>query len=162
MIRFLFLASLLVFAHPATAVVSQSDILGDGACYQGDALNRLTQTTYPDGTTRSVAYRPDGRKQSETDQNGNTVQYGYDPLGRIAQVTLDANGASAVTAYAYDEAGNKVSQTDAEGSLIGEALSEAGCACRTLPGRWAWSCRTVGNARFSAIDKIILNHYDLI
>nr|WP_295770559.1 RHS repeat-associated core domain-containing protein [Rhodoferax sp.] len=79
-----------------------------------DALNRLTNTSYPDGSTHSTVYRTDNRKQSETDPRGMITTYGYDGAGRLTSVTQTLTGnTTATTGYSYDEQGAKTTQTDA-------------------------------------------------
>ncbi len=86
---------------------------GRTTSYTYDALNRLTKTTWPDGSTHTVVYRADNRKQSETDARGVTTTYGYDAAGRLTSVTQ--SGVSGSTSYGYDETGGKVRQVDALG-----------------------------------------------
>lgn len=110
-----------------------TDALGRVTLYEYDALNRLVKTTLPGGAFRTTVWRTDGRKQSETDETGNTTSYGYDALGRLTQVTQTA-GTSLITAYGYDELGNKVSQTDAEGRVTRWSYDATGRpVTRTMP-----------------------------
>lgn len=89
---------------------------GRTTSFEYDALNRLTKTTWPDGSTHTSIYRPDNRKQSETDQRGVTTSYGYDAAGRLTSVAQSLSAtATATTAYGYDETGAKVRQVDALG-----------------------------------------------
>lgn len=92
-----------------------TDAAGQVTRFAYDALNRLVKTTYPDGGTATTGWRVDGLKQSETDPAGVIREYGYDAAGRLNQVKESAG--SQVTVYAYDEAGNKIRQTDAEGRI---------------------------------------------
>lgn len=109
------LGSITQFAYDANGNRTRmTDSRGNVTLYAYDALNRLIKTTYPDLTFSTIVWRIDGRKDIETDAAGNSVQYGYDPLGRLASVTQTVGGVSYVTAYGYDELGNKVRQTDAE------------------------------------------------
>lgn len=115
--------------------------------YSYDALNRRTQTTYPDGSVSKSGYDAVGRKISQTEPNGNTTRYAYDKLSRLTQVEdgitaaqLTASPTAAfgtlgkVTTYAYDELGNKISQTDAQGRVTKWDYDNAGrIVSRTLP-----------------------------
>jgi RHS repeat-associated protein len=97
---------------------NRTGITADGrtTSFTYDALNRLTKTTWPDGSTHSTIYRPDNRKQSETDQRGVVTAYGYDAAGRPVSVAQSLSAtATATTAYGYDETGGKVRQVDALG-----------------------------------------------
>ena len=123
------------FAYDANGNrIKTTDPLGRETAFTYDALNRLTLTTYPDGSTRGTEWRPDGLKSAETFETGNTVQYGYDALGRLTSVTETLAAGELVTAYTYDELGNKLSQTDAEGRITRWSFDAAGRPLtRTLP-----------------------------
>ena len=60
--------------------MSKTDNRGIATSYQYDALNRLTQKSYGDGTA-SVAYSYD------TDMSGGNGGPNY-PVGRLSQVTM--------------------------------------------------------------------------
>jgi RHS repeat-associated protein len=82
--------------------------------FKYDELNRLTKTIFPDLTFASTVWRPDGRKQSETDASGKTTEYGYSATGQLNQVTQSDGKTTQTTQYSYDSSGNKASQLDAE------------------------------------------------
>ena len=83
------------------------------------------KTTLPNGKSASIVWNANGTKQSETDPNGNVTQYGYDPVGRLNQVT----------SYGYDNLGNKIRQTDAEGRITKWEYDAANrVTARILPG----------------------------
>lgn len=89
---------------------------GRTTAYEYDALNRLTKTTWPDGSTHTSLYRTDNRKASETDARGVTTSFGYDAAGRLTSVAQSLSAtATATTAFGYEEAGGKVRQVDAMG-----------------------------------------------
>jgi RHS repeat-associated protein len=100
---------------------------GRTTSFEYDALNRLTKTTWPDGSTHSTAYRADNRKQSETDARGVVTSYGYDLAGRLTSVAQSVSAtATATTSYGYDETGAKVRQADALGRTTTWALDGNG------------------------------------
>jgi RHS repeat-associated protein len=106
---------------------------GQVTAYQYDALNRLIKTTYPDGTSSSTVWRADGLKQSETDPAGVIREFGYDAIGQLNQVKEQTG--TEITVYAYDEAGNKIRQTDAEGRVTRWDYDDANrMTARVLPG----------------------------
>lgn len=75
-----------------------------------------------------------GRLVSETYLSGKKMQYQYDPLGRLIKVIQFKNKQPLITTFAYDEAGNRISQVDASGrmtSWIFDALGRV--LSRTLP-----------------------------
>jgi YD repeat-containing protein len=81
--------------------------------FEYDALDRLTKTTWPDGSTHTSVYRVENRKQSETDPKGVITSYGYDVAGRLTSVAQSLSAAAtATTTYGYDETGAKVRQVD--------------------------------------------------
>jgi RHS repeat-associated protein len=64
--------------------------------YTYDALDRLTQVSYPGGPTVSYTYDAAGNRKTET-RGGNTTNYNYDAAGQLVTVgnktyTYDANG----------------------------------------------------------------------
>lgn len=85
--------------------------------YEFDALNRLTKTTYPDTKFAITVWNVNGTKQSETDTASNTIVYGYDAMARLNSVTQTNAATNQVTAYGFDNLGNKTSQQDAENHI---------------------------------------------
>jgi len=80
--------------------------------YSYDALGRVTNTTYADGSTAVNTY--DGSLLlSTTDRSGNTTSYGYDDVGRQTSIT---NARGMVTLYTYDAVGNLQTVTDSLGN----------------------------------------------
>lgn len=97
-----------------------------------DALNRATRIDWPDGSSQSVVFRTDGRKQSETDPRGVTATYGYDATGRL--ISVQQSGIAAATTYAYDQTGAKTTQTDAKNNQVAWSFDGVGrSTSRTLP-----------------------------
>jgi RHS repeat-associated protein len=137
------------YAYDAAGnMTSATDARNNVTAYSYDTLNRRTLTTFPDASTAKASYDAIGRKVSDTDQAGLTTRYAYDKLSRLTQVEdgitaaqLTANPTAAfgtlgkVTSYAYDELGNKTSQTDAQGRITKWDYDNAGrIISRTLPG----------------------------
>src|SRR6185503_18154454 len=52
-----------------------------------DKLNRLTTTTYADGTTTQVIYNSIGLQSASLDQLGRRTTFQYDDMGRLASTT---------------------------------------------------------------------------
>ena len=95
---------------------SDTDARGNVTTYQYDALNRLSITTYPNQTTSTNTYDFRNNVVKATDQNGNVTLNGYDLAGRLTSVTRAYGTSNAsTTKYTYDNAGRKVSETDALG-----------------------------------------------
>jgi RHS repeat-associated protein len=86
--------------------------------YTNDALGRLTQIVFPDGSTSNLVYDAISRIVASTDERGNTTRFGYDPncgcSGRQAFVT---NALFEVTHQEYDQNANLSSTLDARGNL---------------------------------------------
>ncbi len=75
-----------------------------------DALNRLTNVSYADGTKQITVFDAAGRRTAQVDQANITNWFGYDGLGRLTSVT---NALGKATRYEYDETGNLLRQIDA-------------------------------------------------
>ena len=67
-----------------------------------------------DGTTTlwSATYDSAGRKVSETDANGRTVQYVYDAIDRMTSYSRTLNGQQVAVSFLYDADSNRVKLTD--------------------------------------------------
>ena len=102
--------------------ISETDALGNTTQFQYNALNQLVKTIYPDGTFTTVIYNDLGQKTAEIDQAGITTQFVYRDSLEITSTTpaqdltvvIDALGGR--TEYAYNEMGNRITQTDANGN----------------------------------------------
>jgi len=105
-------------------VTRQSDPLGNSTLYQYDVLGRLTNVTQPDNNVTTTSYNDRSSWVLSTDQYNNHNCRVYDRLGRLLSVIeySDPNcspqtlaGYTYVTNYGYDEAGNLVKMTTANG-----------------------------------------------
>jgi RHS repeat-associated protein len=93
-----------------------------------NAANELTSISYPNGQQLSFTYNAAGQRVRSVDQDGFTVNYAYDTLGRLAklldssnntivqftyntlgQLSRKDNGNGTYTTYGYDAAGNLTS-----------------------------------------------------
>ncbi|HTT40132.1 MAG TPA: DUF6531 domain-containing protein, partial [Burkholderiales bacterium] len=116
-------------AKPATEVTSYgydaqgnltsvTDPLGHLTSNLYDALNRLTQVISPSASGSAsgatVQYQYDGLDQitQVTDPRSLATRYSLDGLGNLTQLQSPDSGA---TSSSYDAAGNLISQTDARG-----------------------------------------------
>jgi YD repeat-containing protein len=90
--------------------LSETDPLGHATVFVYDALDRLTQTNYIDGTNTKIVYDKLGQVIAQTNQMGNTTQFAYDERNRHT-ATIDALGQR--TEYSYDIIGNLTSIKDA-------------------------------------------------
>lgn len=80
--------------------------------YQFDGLNRLTQTTYPDGSTTQIQYNAIGKQSVTIDQLGHQTSYTYDAMGRLTQTTYPDGTNEGV---GYDAENDRTSSTDRDG-----------------------------------------------
>ncbi len=109
-----------------------------------NAANELTSVTYPNGQFLKFTYNPTtGQRTQSVDQDGFTINYKYDPLGRLYQL-LDGsnnlivqytynnlgqlqkklNGNGTYTTYGYDAAGNLTSEVNyASGTTVNSSFT---------------------------------------
>ncbi len=90
------------------------------AVYGFDAANRLTSVINKKSGVPISSYtyvpKPNGTRQSVTDINGMTTQYGYDTLDRLNSVAYPSPAST--TTYGYDGVGNRLSmQVDANPAM---------------------------------------------
>ncbi|MGD0548718.1 MAG: DUF6531 domain-containing protein [Terracidiphilus sp.] len=107
--------------------LSDTDARGNTTSYVYDSLNRLVETDYPNGTKSTKTYDFRNNVLTATDQAGNVKLNGYDLAGRLTSVTRASGTSNAsTTTYAYDNAGRKVSETDALGHTTSYTYDNAG------------------------------------
>ncbi|MEJ6486264.1 Calx-beta domain-containing protein [Nostoc punctiforme UO1] len=82
--------------------------------YTYDNADRLTKVTYDESHSLSFTYDAGGRRTSMTDQDGFAVNYIYDNLGQLKQLTngTDAN----IVSYSYDNLGRLVKEDNGNGT----------------------------------------------
>jgi RHS repeat-associated protein len=81
---------------------------------QYDTGDRLTNIAYPNGRSIQYTYNADGQRTKLVQQDGNTVNYSYDPLGRLKTLT-NATGQSIIS-YDYDPLGRLSKETNGNGT----------------------------------------------
>ncbi|WP_292861976.1 putative Ig domain-containing protein [Nostoc sp. LPT] len=79
-----------------------------------DAANQLTLISYPTGRSLQYTYNADGQRTKLVSQDGYTVNYGYDAVGRLTSLT-DATGEDIIS-YEYDNAGRLTKETNGNGT----------------------------------------------
>lgn len=147
-------------------IANWTDATGYTLSYQYDALNRLTQTRYPDGTTSlqtwdkldlvsvtdrlgrvtSYAYDSVRNRIQATDSLGRSTQYAFYPNGKIKTVT-EPNGR--VTTSTYTASGRLADQTakTADGAIQTTSYSYDGI------GRLSRVARSDGSYTTLQYDK---------
>ena len=99
------------------------DAMGRPTTYTPDAWERLVTTTYPDSTTHTFAYDPNGNLTNWADAVTGSWFRAYDADNRM---TSEYNGSTRLVSHAYDAAGQKglrSSTTDYYGRVISYAYS---------------------------------------
>jgi RHS repeat-associated protein len=148
--------------------IAATDALGRTTTNVFDALNRVVQVLYPDGTKTATGYDSVGRRVAQTNQDRIITLFGYDGAGRLLAVTnaLDT-GQQTVTQYQYDEAGNQTNQVDALGRTTSFAYDSMGRRiARTLPGNqvetlgYDLAGNLVRATNFNGV--VITNQYDVM
>lgn len=121
-------------------LVKETDALGHITTYVYDKLDRKVETLFHNASSVKTGLDALGRKVSATDQAAMVTQFEYDKLGRLTKVIspkadpLDDTEQANETSYTYDEAGNKLTQTDAEGRTTRWTYDAMGrVLTRTLP-----------------------------
>ena len=99
-----------------------------------NAANELTNISYPGDLSLTFTYDSQGQRITSVDQSGYTINYSYDTLGRLSELTDGSgdlivqytynslgqlqkklNGNGTYTTYAYDAAGNLTSEINYAG-----------------------------------------------
>ena len=112
-----------------------TDPTGEHTTYSYNGLGLLQSVTYPDGSTKSIAYGTDDLPTTVTLPMGETVDYTRDAAGHVvsqqtsggdaSNFTYDANGdmtssqdAAGTTVYKYDADGNVIEIDNPDGSFL--------------------------------------------
>jgi RHS repeat-associated protein len=81
---------------------------------QYDAANQLTGISYPNGRSLQYTYNADGQRTKFVANDGYTVNYSYDAVGRLKSLT-DGAGQNIIS-YDYDSAGRLTKETNGNGT----------------------------------------------
>jgi RHS repeat-associated protein len=113
-----------------------STTLSEVTSYFYDELERLTNTTFTDGTFTRNIYDALGNEVAKCDQGGVQTGYKYDALHRLVAVTNAVGDPDQViTQYQYDEQGNLTQITDAANRVTTFEYDPLGRKIkRVLPG----------------------------
>jgi len=170
-------------------LVSATDPTGT-TTLEYDAADRLTRITYPSGMFLEFTYNAGGHRIRSIDQTGFTVNYAYDAVGRLSELT-DGSGALIVI-YTYDAAGRLASKYmgngtytiytyDADGNVLDLVNHAAGGLVNSsfvytydamgrvitetgLDGQWTYSYDAIGeltHAVFVSNNPAVVPNQDL-
>ena len=94
--------------------ITETDQLDRTTRYDYDNAGRLSKAVYPDQSEIVITYDAVGRVKTATNELGKVFTYEYDPnCGCRDRVTSIIDPYGKTTAYRYDDAGRRVSFTDA-------------------------------------------------
>ncbi len=108
------------------AVTKQVDARAVETDFSNDNAGRVLTQTYPASSAENVTYSYDstasgnkgvGKLTGVADQSGSTALV-YDALGRVSSDTRVISGTSYAVAYAYDAAGNILTETYPSGRIV--------------------------------------------
>ncbi|HEV8486394.1 MAG TPA: RHS repeat-associated core domain-containing protein, partial [Blastocatellia bacterium] len=97
--------------------------------FDHDKLNRLTKTTYADGSTTQVIYNSIGQQSIVIDQLGRQTSVQYDDMGRVVSTSYP-DGTSAGSTY--DAEGRRLTSTDQAGRITTFEYDELGRLKKTI------------------------------
>jgi RHS repeat-associated protein len=120
--------------------------------YTYDSLDRLLSKQTPEGTlTYTYDKLGDLKTVRSSNQNGVSVDYGYDALSRLASVT-DNRTAAGVTKYAYDDVGNLSSVENPNGvktaytyNALNRLTAVTGTSAATTVASFTYELGAAGN-----------------
>ncbi len=104
--------------YPNGELETETDALNHTTTYILNDLDQRVEVQYHNGSSMEEKYDFMGARVETVDQEERAVLFGYDKLGRLTTVTPDVSidgVAVPDTVYTYDEQGNKLTQTDANG-----------------------------------------------
>ncbi|MBN9087822.1 MAG: hypothetical protein J0J01_13005 [Reyranella sp.] len=111
---------------------SLKDANGNTTTFAYDGFDRLATTTYPGGTTETLAYDADSNVTRRCTRAGQPIAFTYDTLNRLIAKTLPGSAATCgdtpsgtVVTYAWDRAGRQTGISDNSASLPTVAATSA-------------------------------------
>ena len=96
------------------ALLTATDATGTTTFTYDPTTELLTKVAFPNGMYLTFTYNAAGQRTSMVDQTGFTVNYAYDAVGRLSELT-DGSGNMIVT-YTYDADGRLSEKTNGNGT----------------------------------------------
>lgn len=96
--------------------LTQTDAEGRTTAWTYDALGRVVTRTLPLGQVETTTYDLVGNMLTHTDFNGELKTYTYDSNNRVTLITYAKD--SSTESFTYDNNGNRLTATNAEGTWI--------------------------------------------
>ena len=116
--------SKITFAYDAHRNLISATNSSGKTSFTYDSADELTEVTYPNGTYLKFTYYAGGQRKQMVDQTGFTVNYQYDAVGHLSELT-DGNG-NLIVKYTYDAAGNLVRKDMGNGTYTKYGYDLAG------------------------------------
>ncbi|NEP80128.1 MAG: hypothetical protein F6K39_19355, partial [Okeania sp. SIO3B3] len=88
-----------------------------------DSADRLTKVTYPNDRSLEFVYDEGGRRTQMIDQDGFTINYIYDDVGRLA--ALRNGDDEDIVSYSFDEVGRLIREDNGNGTYTTYEYNEA-------------------------------------
>jgi RHS repeat-associated protein len=116
--------SKITFAYDAHRnLMSATNSVGTTS-FQYNSADELTEVTYPNGMYLKFRYNDGGQRIQTVDQTGFTVNYRYDAVGRLWELT-DGNN-NLIVQYTYDPAGRLIEKNLGNGTYTTYSYDLAG------------------------------------
>jgi RHS repeat-associated protein len=150
-------------------LTSASDASGTITMQYDTNTNLLTRITYPSGHSFTFSYDQAGRRTQRLGEDGYTLNYHYDPAGRLERLT-DGSGAELIH-YEYDSTGRLIRESKGNGTYTTYTYDAAGQLTSlvnyapddSVQSRFDYAYDANGNrTSMTTLDGTTTYEYDLI